>query len=65
MDQDAAERSYFEKAQASFDGYARFHLEANQRKRMGFLTLPKDHRTLLRNIGYAEKLEAVDEAIRQ
>jgi hypothetical protein len=48
----------------------RFHsmcpqLSANHLRRMNFLTLPKDQRDLLINVGFKDKLDAVDEGIRR
>ena len=40
-------------------------LSANHARRMNLLTLPKDQRELLVEIGYKDKLDAVDEGIRR
>jgi hypothetical protein len=40
-------------------------LSANHLRRMNFLTLPKDQRDLLINVGFKDKLDAVDEGIRR
>lgn len=40
-------------------------LSVNQIRRMNFLTLPKAQRQLLVELGYRDKLDAVDEGIRR
>jgi carnosine N-methyltransferase len=40
-------------------------LSANHARRMAFLSLPKDQRELYEQIGFRDKLEAVDEGIRR
>ncbi len=40
-------------------------LGVNHVRRMGFLTLPKEHRHMLERVGYKVKLAAVDAAIRR
>ncbi|KAG7561947.1 hypothetical protein FFLO_02587 [Filobasidium floriforme] len=59
------ELQYFRDTLESFDGYAQYHLSANHTRRMNMLTLPKDQRALLTEIGYKDKLDAVDEGIRR
>jgi hypothetical protein len=40
-------------------------LAANHARRMAFLALPRDQREVYEDIGFRDKLEAVDEGIRQ
>ncbi|WVO17552.1 hypothetical protein L204_105247 [Cryptococcus depauperatus] len=59
------ERAHWRLVLKAFDGYMRYHLSANHARRMALLTLPKAEKELYVEIGYKEKLEAVDEGIRR
>jgi carnosine N-methyltransferase len=74
------EQEYFRNTLNSYDDYARYHvrpspllltpltpaqLAVNHIRRMNYLTLPKAQRHVLAELGYRDKLDAVDEGIRR
>ncbi|RSH82127.1 hypothetical protein EHS25_006060 [Saitozyma podzolica] len=59
------ERAHWRSVLKAFDGYMQYHLSANHARRMAFLSLPKESKTLYEELGYREKLDAVDEGIRR
>ncbi|RXK41707.1 hypothetical protein M231_00942 [Tremella mesenterica] len=59
------ERHHWRSVVNAFDHYMRYHLSANQARRMSFLSLKSEDKILLDSLGYRDKLNAVDEAIRR
>ncbi|CAD6575410.1 MAG: hypothetical protein TREMPRED_001369 [Tremellales sp. Tagirdzhanova-0007] len=65
MAESQEEKAHWRSVLRAFDGYMQYHLSANHARRMAFLSLPKEQKQLYADIGYREKLEAVDEGIRR
>ena len=74
------EQAHWASVARTYDGYMRYHvraprparkrradvqLSANHARRMSFLSLRKEDKALLDEIGFREKLDAVDEGIRR
>ncbi|CCM01993.1 uncharacterized protein FIBRA_04067 [Fibroporia radiculosa] len=57
------ERAHFANVVSTFQQYAAYSLSANNRRRKDFFSLPRADQELLENLGYKEKLAAVDHAI--
>ncbi|KAH7908543.1 N2227-like protein-domain-containing protein, partial [Hygrophoropsis aurantiaca] len=57
------EQIHFTNVVTTFQQYAQYSLAANNRRRKDLYTLPPNDKKLLDNIGYREKLNAVDKAI--
>lgn len=81
MTDSAEERAHWKSVLKAFDGYMQYHvrchaepsvppgayeqLSANHARRMAFLSLPKEDQEMYEEIGFRDKLEAVDEGIRR
>ena len=59
------EKAHWQSVIRALGQYETHHLTTNHARRMAFLTLPKDSRDAYEELGYLEKIEAVDEAIRR
>ncbi|TFL07343.1 N2227-domain-containing protein [Pterulicium gracile] len=61
--QDEEEGVHFQKVIATHQHYSKYATSANNRRRKDFLSLPREDRQLLENIGYSSRLDEVDAAI--
>ncbi|TYJ52025.1 hypothetical protein B9479_007378 [Cryptococcus floricola] len=61
----AEERRHWQAVIKAFDGYQHYHMSAQHARKMSVLTLPKAEKEIYRMLGYMDKVEAVDEGIRQ
>ncbi|WVQ70520.1 hypothetical protein IAR50_000039 [Cryptococcus sp. DSM 104548] len=60
-----SERRHWQSVIRAFDGYQQYHMSAQHARRMSVLTLPKAEKEVYKMLGYMDKVDAVDEGIRQ